>query len=59
MLQEICEADQLTPSVADRLIDKVYIFQDKRIKIKYAMKDVWSHADFCVNKTQFSEKNKD
>ena len=56
MLQEICEADQLTPSVADRLIDKVYIFHDKRIEIKYAMQDVWTHAGFCVNETQISEK---
>lgn len=56
MLQEICEADQLTPSVADRLIDKVYIFHDKRIEIKFAMQDVWTHAGFCVNETQISEK---
>ena len=56
MLHEICEADQLTPSVADRLIDKVYIFHDKRIEIKYATQDVWTHAGFCVNETQISEK---
>ena len=59
MLQEICEADQLTPSVADRLIDKVYIFHDKRIEIKFAMQDVWTHAGFCVNETQLSEKTVD
>ena len=59
MLQEICEADQLTPSVADRLIDKVYIFHDKRIEIKYAMQDVWAHVGFCVNETQFTDKKMD
>ena len=39
MLQEISEADQLPPSVADRLIDKIYIFHDQRIEIEYAMQD--------------------
>ncbi len=56
MLHEICEADHLTASVADRLIDKVYIFHDKRIEIQYAMQDVWSQADFCVSETQNVEK---
>ena len=54
MLQEICEADQLTPSVADKLIDKVYIFHGKKIEIKYTMQDVWNQAGFCVNETQFT-----
>ena len=54
MLQEICEGDHLTASVADKLIDKVYIFHDKKIEIKYAMQDVWNQAGFCVNETQFT-----
>ena len=49
LLQEICEADRLTASVADKMIDKVYIFHDHRIKIVYAIQDVLSQAGFCVS----------
>lgn len=56
MLHEICEADHLTASVADRLIDKVYIFHGHRIEIVYAMQNVWGQAGFCVSETQNGEK---
>lgn len=53
MLQEIREADHLTSTVADRLIDKVYIFHDKRIEIRYKMQDIFGPS-LCASRTQLT-----
>ena len=53
MLQEISEADHLTSTVTNRLIDKVYIFHDKRIEIRYKMQDFFG-PNLCANRTQLT-----
>ena len=50
MLRGICEVHQLTASMEDRLIDKIYIFHDKK-EIKCAMQNVYPHTGYCVNET--------
>lgn len=39
MIREISEADCLTSSLVNLLIDKVYVFPEKRIEIKYKISD--------------------
>ncbi len=37
----ICDADGLTPELVHLLIEKVYVFPDKRIEIAYKIKDIF------------------
>ena len=41
IIQEIAKADGLNASIADTLIEKVYVFPDKRIEIVYKIKDIF------------------
>lgn len=41
IIQEISTADGLNPAIADMLIEKVYVFPDKRIEIVYKIKDIF------------------
>lgn len=41
IIQEITKADGLNASIADTLIEKVYVFPDKRIEIVYKIKDIF------------------
>jgi site-specific DNA recombinase len=41
IIQEIANADGLTSALADMLIEKVYVFPDKRIEIVYKIKDIF------------------
>ena len=39
IIQELTAADSLSPTLVDMLIDKVYVFPDKRIEVVYKVKD--------------------
>ena len=41
IIQEIANADGLTAALADMLIEKVYVFPDRRIEIIYKIKDMF------------------
>ena len=41
IIQEITKADGLNASIADTLIEKVYVFPDRRIEIVYKIKDIF------------------
>lgn len=42
VMQELSRADRLTDSLAELLIDKVYVFSDSRIEIAYKMQDIFA-----------------
>lgn len=42
IVQEINGTDGLTQKLADLLIDRVYVFPDKRIEIRYKIKDIFA-----------------
>ncbi len=42
IVQEISAADGLTQTLVDLLIDRVYVYPDKRIEIAYKVKDIFS-----------------
>lgn len=39
IIREISDADSLTPSLADLLIEKVYVFPGKHVEISYKVRD--------------------
>lgn len=42
VIQELSCADKLTDSLAELLIDKVYVFSDNRIEVVYKMQDIFA-----------------
>lgn len=42
IIQEISKASSLTPSIADALIKRVFIFPENRIEIEYAVQDMFA-----------------
>lgn len=42
IVRELSAADCLTQGLADLLIDRVYVYPDKRIEISYKVKDIFS-----------------
>lgn len=42
IVQEISAADGLTQALADLLIDRVYVYPDRRIEISYKIKDIFA-----------------
>lgn len=44
IVREISAADSLTQRLADLLIDRVYVYPDKRIEISYKVKDIFSNV---------------
>lgn len=42
IVRELSAADSLTQGLADLLIDRVYVYPDKRIEISYKVKDIFS-----------------